>query len=91
MDKTKILSLAVIAGLFAGCESQNPLLKDIKTDEKGCYIPVSKEDCDNLIKAGVITKEFEEETKKCENTMLANKMSSLYAGKITLKVGKCKE
>ena len=65
--KTKILSLAVIAGVFTGCSQFNlptlpqpqamginhELIKDIKTDGKGGYYVMESEDCDKLLKAGV--------------------------------------
>ena len=63
--KTKILSLAVIAGVFTGCSQLNPqaqmginyeLIKDIKTDGKGGYYVTKNEDCDKLMQAGVIKK-----------------------------------
>lgn len=66
--KTKILSLAVIAGVFTGCSQLNlptlpqpqamginhELIKDIKTDGKGGYYVTKEEDCDNLRKAGAM-------------------------------------
>ena len=70
--KTKILSLAVIAGVFTGCSQFNlptlpqpqpqaiginhELIKDIKTDGKGGYYVTKDEDCDKLMQAGVIKK-----------------------------------
>ena len=67
--KTKILSLAVIAGVFTGCSQFNlptlpqpqqqaiginhELIKDIKTDGKGGYYVTKDEDCEKLLKAGV--------------------------------------
>ena len=64
--KTKILSLAVIAGVFTGCSQFNlptlpqpqamginhELIKDIKTDGKGGYYVMEREDCEKLLKAG---------------------------------------
>ena len=68
--KTKILSLAVIAGVFTGCSQfslptlpqpqamgiNHELIKDIKTDGKGGYYVTKDEDCDKLMQAGVIKK-----------------------------------
>lgn len=68
--KTKILSLAVIAGVFTRCSQFNlptlrqpqamginhELIKDIKTDGKGGYYVTKDEDCDKLMQAGVIKK-----------------------------------
>ena len=68
--KAKILSLAVIAGVFTGCSQFNlptlrqpqamginhELIKDIKTDGKGGYYVTKDEDCDKLMQAGVIKK-----------------------------------
>lgn len=70
--KTKILSLAVIAGVFTGCSQFNlptlnlptlpqpqamginhELIKDIKTDGKGGYYVMEREDCEKLLKANV--------------------------------------
>ena len=63
--KTKIISLAVIAGVFTGCSQFNlptlrqpqamghELIKDIKTDGKGGYYVMEREDCEKLLKAGV--------------------------------------
>ena len=65
--KTKILSLAVIAGVFTGCSQfslptlpqpqamgiNHELIKDIKTDGKGGYYVTEREDCEKLLKAGV--------------------------------------
>ena len=65
--KTKILSLAIIAGVFTGCSQFNlptlpqpqamginhELIKDIKTDGKGGYYVMEREDCEKLLKANV--------------------------------------
>ena len=65
--KTKIISLAVIAGVFTGCSQFNlptlrqpqamginhELIKDIKTDGKGGYYVMEREDCEKLLKANV--------------------------------------
>ena len=65
--KTKILSLAVIAGVFTGCSQfslptlpqpqamgiNHELIKDIKTDGKGGYYVMESEDCEKLLQAGV--------------------------------------
>ena len=65
--KTKILSLAVIAGVFTGCSQfslptlpqpqamgiNHELIKDIKTDGKGGYYVMEREDCEKLLKANV--------------------------------------